>query len=349
MPELRHDPLQMLWVIISTERGQRPMDMRKLEEFPEHEFCPFCEGNEHATPKELFAIRKDGSEPDGPGWQLRVVPNKYPALRIEGELDRQGMGIYDQMNGIGAHEVLIESPDHDLHMADLSIAHLTQLFKTCQQRILDLSQDQRFKYVLLFKNHGLSAGASLVHSHTQIVATPVTPRTIAIELEVARKHHQLKERCIFCDIIQQELQDGTRLVKQDDDFVTMAPYASRFPFEMSIYPRRHHHDFATAEEDVIQALAVTVKDILSRMRTGLDNPPFNFVLHTAPNIHHTPRRAGYWDTLVYDFHWHLDLFPRLTRVAGFEWGSGYYINTTAPEEAARFLREIQVGYDGTKA
>ncbi|MBL7033291.1 MAG: galactose-1-phosphate uridylyltransferase [Candidatus Delongbacteria bacterium] len=345
MPELRHDPLQKLWVIISTERGQRPMDMKKLEEFPEHEFCPFCAGNENATPAELYAVRPEGTLPNSPGWELRVVPNKYPALRIEGELDRRGRGIYDQMNGIGAHEVIIESPDHDLHLADMSIAHLARLFSVYQRRILDLSQDRRFKYVLLFKNHGLSAGASLVHSHTQIVATPVTPRTIAIELEVARQHHQLKERCIFCDIIQQELLEGSRLVSQGDEFVVLAPYASRFPFELAIYPRQHHYDFASAPENVIQALAVTLKDILSRMRIGLENPPFNCVLHTAPNIHHEPRRSNYWDTLVYDFHWHLELFPRLTRVAGFEWGSGYYINTTAPEDAARFLREIQIGYD----
>ena len=345
MPELRHDPLQKLWVIISTERGQRPMDMKKVEEFPEHEFCPFCEGNEHATPAELHAIRPGGSAANGPGWEMRVVPNKFPALRIEGDLNRQGVGIYDQMNGVGAHEVLLESPDHKQHMADMSIAHLTDIFKVCQQRLLDLSRDRRFKYVLLFKNHGLSAGASLVHSHMQIVATPVTPRTIAIELEVARQHHQLKERCIFCDIIQQELQDGSRIVSLGDEFVTFAPYASRFPFELAIYPKQHYHDFATAPENVIQALAVTIKETLGRMRVGLNNPPFNFVLHNVPNIHHEPHRAGYWDTLEYDYHWHLELFPRLTRVAGFEWGSGYYINTTAPEDAADFLRGIQIGYD----
>jgi UDPglucose--hexose-1-phosphate uridylyltransferase len=317
-------------------------------EFPERSeqsagfFCPFCEGNERSTPPEIRAVRDAGSPPNGPGWQLRVVPNKFPALRVEGELGRRGHGVYDQMNGIGAHEVIIETPDHTADLANLPLPHFTAVLKAYRDRLLDLMKDGRFRYVLIFRNHGPAAGTSLSHPHTQIIATPVTPRTVSMELESAREHYADKERCLYCDIIEQELEEGVRIISADD-FITWTPYASRFPYETTIAPGQHHHDFGAMTDDQLEALASTLKDLLLKMKKSLNDPPYNFVFHTSPNTETEPRRPNHWLTLAYDFHWHIEVIPRLTRIAGFEWGSGFYINPQPPEEAARHLRETDTG------
>jgi UDPglucose--hexose-1-phosphate uridylyltransferase len=340
MSELRHDPLSKRWVIISTERGRRPEDYALVPEvLPDPKFCPFCPGHEDKTPHEILALRGDGSAPNGPGWDVRVIPNKYPALAIEGSIERKGVGMYDRMHGIGAHEVVIESPQHNLHVADMEPGKLEGVLGVCRDRMRDLTRDPRFKYVLLFKNHGVSAGATLPHPHLQLIATPVTPRAISVELDSARAHYHVKERCLFCDVIEQELRDRERIVTQDDDFIVMTPYASRFPFELMVIPRRHNHSFIEEPRSVVSALARTLKDTLGRLKSVLNDPPFNFVFHSAPNTETTVRRRAYWDTLPVDWHWHIEILPRLTRVAGFEWGSGFYINPTSPEEAAAFLRD----------
>ncbi len=340
MPELRHDPIQRRWVIIATERAKRPCDFNgSLDETPNGNFCPFCEGNEHTTPPEVYAHRVNGTEPDKPGWTVRVVSNKFPALRIEGELDREGEGVFDKMNGIGAHEVVIESPDHNLHLPDQPLEHLERIIRAYQSRLKDLMNDPRFRYVLIFKNHGVTAGASLSHPHTQIIATPITPRTISMELNSARDHYVRKERCLFCDIIRQELKDGTRVISQNEDFVAICPYASRFPFEVFIAPLVHHHTFVNISEGQIKSLSQILKDVLTRLKVSLNDPPYNFVFHVAPNTKAKAKRPGYWTTLEHDWHWHIEIMPRLTRVAGFEWGTGFYINPVPPEDAARYLRE----------
>lgn len=343
MSELRHDPLAKRWVIIASERSRRP------EDFAEHEdhkldggFCPFCAGNEDKTPPEIAAIRPSGGAANGPGWTVRVIPNKYPALSIEGGLERHGVGLYDRMRGVGAHEVVVESPLHLLHMGDMEPAQLAGVLTICQDRLRDLGRDPRFKYVLLFKNHGAPAGATLVHPHLQLIATPVTPRAISVELDSARDHFHLKERCIFCDMLEQEIQARDRVVALDEQFAVIAPYASRFPFELIVIPRRHNHAFPDEGSGAMAALARCLKETLARLKSVLRDPPFNFVLHTAPNTETTVRRRNYWDTLPFDFHWHIEILPRLTRVAGFEWGSGFYINPTAPEEAAGYLRDAVI-------
>ena len=347
MPELRHDPIQRRWVIIATERARRPSDYsQEGESDAPVGFCPFCEGNEDKTPPEILADRLPGSLANGPGWTIRVVSNKFPALRIEGELGREGVGMFDRMNGIGAHEVVIETPKHDLNLSDLEQIHLEKLIHAYRQRLIDLMKDQRFRYVLIFKNYGATAGASLSHPHTQVIATPVTPKIVAQELDAAREHYILKERCLFCDVIRQEIDSGERIVYDDGQFVAITPYASRFPFEIVLSPRNHAHDFSHISEDQIQSLASALRDVLGRLKLTLNDPPYNFVLHTAPNTSVEPRRVGYWATLAYDFHWHLEIIPRLTRVAGFEWGTGFYINPTPPEAAAKFLREA--GADGER-
>jgi UDPglucose--hexose-1-phosphate uridylyltransferase len=208
--------------------------------------------------------------------------------------------------------------------------------------VRDLGRDQRFKYVLLFKNHGAAAGATLIHPHLQLIATPVTPRAISVELDSAREHFHLKERCIFCDMLEQELASRDRVVTLDEHFAVLAPYASRFPFELMILPRRHNHAFTDESRLAIAALARALKETLARLKSVLRDPPYNFVLHSGPNTETLVRRRHYWDTLAFDFHWHIEILPRLTRVAGFEWGTGFYINPTAPEEAAAFLRDAVI-------
>lgn len=340
MPELRHDPIQRRWVIISVERGKRPGDFQILREEKKDGFCPFCYGNEDKTPPEIFAIRNNGGERNSTGWEIRVVPNKYPALMIEGDLEKKGVGVYDRMRGVGAHEVIIETPDHELVMADMPVDHLVKILEVYQSRWLDLSKDERFKYILIFKNHGTAAGASLIHTHSQLIATPVTPKTVALELDAAKAHYQLKNRCLFCDILEYELERQERIISTNDSFIAHAPYASRFPFEINISPREHSHNFTSMNRRQCQDLASMLKDVLLRIKLGLKDPPYNFVLHTVPNVGAKPKRSFYWDTVEWDFHWHIEIIPRLTRMAGFEWGTGFYINPTPPEDAARFLHEI---------
>ncbi|RJP73656.1 MAG: DUF4931 domain-containing protein [Candidatus Zixiibacteriota bacterium] len=342
MPELRHDPIQKRWVIIATERGRRPSDFVKSEPPPISGFCPFDEGNEDKTPPEVLAFRRPGTAPDTPGWDVRVVSNKFPALRIEGDLDRAADGIYDKMNGIGAHEVVIETPQHDLNLADQPVEQFTNIMLAAQMRLTDLMRDLRFRYVLIFRNHGTTAGASLAHPHTQIIATPVTPRTVSMELDSAREHYHAKERCLFCDIIRQEMKQGIRVISEVDGMISFTPFASRFPFEVFVMPIQHSHDFAELNQDGLTALSKCLKDTLLRLKLALDDPPYNFMLHTAPNTRTAARRPGHWLTLPFDYHWHFEITPRLVKVAGFEWGTGFYINPTPPEDAARYLREIVI-------
>ena len=293
-------------------------------------------------PPEITAVRLNGSGPNQPGWQVRVVPNKFPALRIEGNLDRRGLGVHDRMNGVGAHEVIIETPKHDLNMCDMPAADLEKVILVWRDRLVDLVRDQRFKYILIFRNYGAAAGASLSHPHSQLIATPVTPLTLTGELTSAKEHYQEKERCLFCDLIQQELESGERVVLCNDQFVAITPFASRFPFEIFLAPRYHHHNFAEISDSMVYHLARALKEVLLRIRRCLNDPPYNFLIHTIPNVKVRPKRMSYWDTIEVDFHWHIEIMPRLTGIAGFEWGTGFYINPTAPEEAAKYLREVEL-------
>jgi len=340
MPELRKDPVVGRWVIIASERALRPSDFHKVSEEPSGSEvkCPFCPGNEHTTPPEIYAIRDDGSQPNTPGWKVRVVPNKFPALRIEGDLGRRGIGMYDMMSGIGAHEVIIETPNHYKKLCDLSVAELSLVLKTYRFRLSDLKKDPRFRYILIFKNQGEQAGASLHHSHSQIIATPVTPKRVKEELQGAREWFIMKERCVFCDIINQELDSGSRLVYENESFIAFAPFAARFPFECCIMPKKHSCDFDSITDEEIIQLADALGIVLRKLKVALNDPQYNYIIHTAPNRY---QRRGYWTTLEQDYHWHIEIIPRLTKVAGFEWGTGFYINPTPPEDAAKYLRETE--------
>lgn len=332
MPELRKDPIIGRWVIISTERGKRPSHFGRVEKKISPKACPFCPGNESATPPEVSAYRSDGSSPNQPGWNLRVVPNKYPALIIEGDLTREPHGIYDRMNGIGAHEVIIETPIHDHDLVDLSLDQVKSVLWAYRERYVDLQRDHRFKYILLFKNHGEAAGASVEHSHSQLIATPIIPKRVGEELLGAKKYHEYKERCIFCDIIRQEISDKNRVVVESDQFIAFAPYASRFPFETWLMPKAHISNFVDTEIDMHDELASVLRETLARLREGLADPAYNYIVHTAPVGNE------YRDY----YHWHIEIIPKLTKVAGFEWGTGFYINPTRPEDAARFLKELKL-------
>jgi UDPglucose--hexose-1-phosphate uridylyltransferase len=319
-------------VIISTERGKRPMDFDQKPAKREGRFCPFCVGNEDKTPPEILAFRQNGSAPNSPGWDVRVVPNKFPALQIEGDLDRRAEGIFDKMNGIGAHEVVIETTSHEAELSELGEDHVALIVRTYIERLNDLKKDRRFRYILVFKNHGEAAGASLEHAHTQLIATPIIPIRVVEEIRGAESHFEMKERCIFCDVIQQELTDQKRIVSVGSAFVALEPFAPRFPFETWILPRQHSSSFEQLDAEGIKLFARALKETLTRLNRALSNPPYNFVIHTAP-CH---------SQAIESFHWHVELMPKLTRVAGFEWGTGFYINPTPPEDAARYLREISL-------
>jgi UDPglucose--hexose-1-phosphate uridylyltransferase len=345
MPELRKDPISDRWVVIATERGKRPSDFKMVpvaEEAGSAKGCPFCGGAESKTPPEIIAWRKEGSLPNTPGWDVRITSNKFPALTIEGDINRTGMGVFDMMSGIGAHEVIIETPKQDLQIPDMGDEQIEKVLWAYKQRLLDLEKDKRFRYILVFRNYGKAAGASLSHPHSQLIATPITPRYVKLELTRSREYFLEKERCIFCDIIRQELGSGDRIVYENEYFVVLAPFASRFPFELWILPRRHEFGFQVLPDEERLLLARCLKDILRRLRVTLKDPPYNYVVHTSPNPLPRPGKPDYWGTIQYDYHWHIEIIPRLTKMAGFEWGSGLYINPVAPEQAAKFLREVEV-------
>jgi UDPglucose--hexose-1-phosphate uridylyltransferase len=332
MPELRKDPIIGRWVIISTERGKRPTDFAPVPRAKPSGFCPFCTGNESKTPPEVYALREPGSAKDGPGWRVRVVSNKFPALQIEGELNRQGEGIYDKMNGVGAHEVIIETPDHDKTLSDLDEDRVVEVLLAWQYRIIDLKKDPRFKYIVVFKNHGEAAGASLEHSHTQLVAMPIIPKRVTEEIEGSRRYYEFKERCVYCDIISQEISEDVRVVSANETFLAIEPFAARFPFETWILPKAHLSAYEEIKGTEVVHLARILKEVLMKINVALNNPPYNFILHTLPL--HGDNRSWY--------HWHIEVMPKLTKVAGFEWGSGFYINPTSPEEATKYLREVSI-------
>lgn len=327
--------------------GRRPQTFYQNFQEQEEIACPFCDGRESRTPPEITAVRFGGGAPNGPGWQVRVIPNRFPALRIEGELEKRAEGLYDWMSGIGAHELVIETPDHHKSLADLSEVHLTEVLKIYRSRMLDLRRDSRFRYIFVFKNHGFGTGSNISHSHSQIIAVPLVPSLVANELESCRVHYQSKERCLICDLVRQEQRDKSRVVSDDGNFLVYAPYASRFPFELMIAPLQHNHDFCLQSDQQLRLLAMVLGDALRRIRVVLKDQAYSMILHSAPPPHPRAGHPNYWESLPCDYHWHIELAPKLTRLAGFEWGSGFYINPTPPEEAAEFLRSADLSQDQT--
>lgn len=335
MSELRRDPVMGRWVIIAPERALRPDPISTSAQPRADGPCVFCEGQEHRDPTEIFAIRQPGTARNTAGWQVRVLPNKFPVLRIEGRLTREGIGMFDMMSGVGAHEVIVETPEHAIELADLPEPHIANILRAYRERMHDLGGDNRFKYVLIFKNQGFLAGATMPHAHSQLIATPVTPKRVKEELTGAQRYYDFKRRCVFCDIIKQETYlTRERLVFENDTFVVVSPFAARAPFETWILPKQHSCDFVNISEDEYSGLAQAMKTTLLKLRNVLADPPFNYLIHTAP---FRRPRSGYWTTIQSDFHWHIEVIPRITRPAGFEEGSGFYINPVPPEDAAAEL------------
>jgi UDPglucose--hexose-1-phosphate uridylyltransferase len=332
MPELRKDPVIGRWVIIATERRKRPNDFAVKNEpcLLDTTTCPFCEGNESKTPPEILAYR-NGTSANSPGWEIRVIPNKFPALAIEGDLSRQGDGMFDRMNGVGAHEVIVETPRHSCNFHEMNERQVEQVMWAYRDRILDLKKDPRLQYILIFKNKGREAGASLEHTHSQLIALPIVPKRVSEELKGSREYYHFKERCVFCDIIRQEIQDGSRVVAENQEFILLSPFAPKSPFETWIVPKQHQSSFEMIRPDQMPFLAQVMHRLMQKMGAVLNDPPYNYMIHTAP-LHQDPPH----------YHWHIEIMPKLTLMAGFEWGSGFYINPTPPEDAAEALKSCNV-------
>jgi UDPglucose--hexose-1-phosphate uridylyltransferase len=290
------------------------------------------------TPHEVFAIR-DNTEPDRAGWYVRVVPNKFPALDIEGDLNPREDGVLHAVNGIGAHEIVIEHPKHDALLPFLGDDQIMRVIEACCSRVEDLRRDVRFRHVIVFRNHGTQAGASVSHPHSQVMALPIIPRAVRELLGGAGAHHARTGRCVFCDLVAQELAAGQRVVLESPHFMVLAPYASRFAFETSITPRRHCADMTQMGTEERADLAGVLRRLLTAYRSALTDPPYNLVYQTGPSPGPGPDGTIDAEALAQQFHWHIEVMPRLTTLAGFEWGTGFYMNPVAPEEAARVLRE----------
>jgi UDPglucose--hexose-1-phosphate uridylyltransferase len=329
---LRKDPVTQRWVVISPDRDAVP--------YPEPsatppglpaEACPFCSGNEAQTGAEIYAEREPGSSKNRPGWWVRVVPDKHPILHIEGGLEKSAEGMYDGMNAIGAHEILIETPVHDKHWADLEPLQVERVLRACQQRSLDLRNDVRFRHVIWVKNHAV-ATSMVHHPHSHIVASPFIPRAIEEELKGFGDHIRWKERCVLCDMVRQENAEDRRIVLREGGMLVFEPFAPRFPYESWIVPTEHGHDFGAVRAPVLRDLARAIQAALIRIRGLLKDPPYSLVLHSSPLGEYARE----------EYHWHFELVPRPPQALGLEWGTGIYINPIAPEVAAERLRQVVV-------
>jgi UDPglucose--hexose-1-phosphate uridylyltransferase len=341
MPELRKDPVSGRWVIISTERSKRPDDfvikpLLRVGTFEEK--CPYDEGREDRTCSEILSYRRKSTAKDSPGWWVRVVPCGLPLMKIEGNLERRGVGMFDMMNGIGAHEFIVETPRHEQHLPDMDEAQIEKILWAYRDRIIDLYRDKRIKYVFIFKNHLINPELTYHHSLSQLIALPILPKHLKEEMAGAKAYYDFKERCLYCDIIRQEIADGERVVDENRNFLLFIPYASRSPFEVNIMPKSHSSSYTSISKEEVMDLAVILKRYLKRIKAALNDPPYNLMLHTRPAFVSTPHKVS---TIDKDYHWHIEVVPTLTKLAGFEWGSGFYINPTSPEDGAEFLRNLK--------
>lgn len=329
MHELRKDPLLGRWVAVISN-SKSPSDYDIFCESPGDASCVLCAGREKETPLEIASVREGGK------WLVRVIPNPSPLFQVEGELGRKGLGMYDKMNGIGANEIVIESPDHGRPPEEIGTEQILRIIKIYRIRVTDLEKDARLRHILIFKNSGKGAGAAYSHPHSEVVATPVIPKGIKEELDGAKEYYAYKERCLFCDMIKEELRFGERVIFETRDFIAFSPFAPGFPFEFWILPKRHTCAFQEIRDSELEDLSLIFTAMIKKMKKILNDSPYNYVVHTAPN--RIPRH-DHWHTLGEDFHWHIEIMPRLLRRSGFEWGSGFFILTTSPEDTAKYLRE----------
>lgn len=335
MPEMRQDPTTKEWVVIASERAKRPDQFRKQEGIEARtrageRLCVFCPGNELLTPEEVFALRDSGNRNE-PGWRVRVVPNKFAAFTPGEKLQRRDYGrFFHAASASGHHEVIIETPDHDQILSLMSDQQILELIDTYRHRYIALREDPRVKLILLFRNHGPQAGTSLMHPHSQLVATPIIPVRIRQKYEVAIRHYDDTGRCLYCDVVAAEREAGKRIVLETAHYVVFEPFASEVPFETWIAPKHHNSCFARIGFDESMELASVLQRICRALYDALDNPDFNLIVHTAPV---EDENKPY-------FLWHIEIHPRLTTPAGFELGTGIYINTAIPEDTAQYLKSF---------
>lgn len=331
MPELRQNFITKEWVIIATERAKRPEDLvAHHESKPVASFvpsCPFCPGNESLTPPEVLRVPANTNG----AWSVRVVPNRFAALARDLEPTRTIHRSRRTINGFGVHDVIIETPDHSQFMALMSDAHVADVLRIYKTRYIELSHDHRIAHIAIFKNHGRDAGTSLEHPHSQLIATPVISHQVRERFQQALSHYDEYGECMFCQMIEEELQEQKRVVLTTEHFVAIELFASATPFCTHIYPRRHMASFGDISAAEIADLGHVLRTLLGKLYIGLENPDFNYTIRSAP-----AENVG-----VRYFHWYVSVIPRLTRVAGFELGSGMFINTVLPEAAAEFLRQAK--------
>ena len=333
MPELRKDPVIGRWVIIASERARRPGNFvdtsdHEIEEEPSE--CAYCR-----TQKGVIATSV-------PTEKVAVVPFMEPSAAKPFEFHREQRGLYDVIDGAGTHEVVIETPKHLANMADLDTNQIRLVFQVYAERLKAMEADQPLQYALVYKNYGPTAGSRKIgHTRSHIVATPVRPQRVKEKLIGAKKYYQQHQRCVYCDVVLEEMRVKERLIHETEHFIAFIPFAAPLLFEVCIYPKSHHCDFHAGLAGKEQDLAVMMKTVLQKLQGGLDDPAYNFVIQTAPfrgrsNDYHR------WETIEKDYHWHIELTPRLTRTAGFEKGSGFYICAVPPETMAEFLREAVI-------
>lgn len=329
MPEFRKDPVVDRWVILATDRAKRPQHDAGKNEPAGGDPCPFCAGNEAMTPPAVLTYNSDDLDSNMATWSVRVVPNKYPALVNEGSWSGQSSNIYQTMSGLGVHEVIIEAPEHVVNMGTLSEKQLKRILRAYRDRIVELRNDQRWRSILIYKNYGAEAGATLEHIHSQLIALPIVPPAIQEEVDSAKNYHDANRACVYCAVIGREIGAQSRIVAQTERFIVFCPYASRFPYETWILPKQHASCFEYGSEEDYTDLACSLRETLVRLNRRIENPPFNYFIHSNP--------LG--EAVNAYYHWHIEILPKLSQVGGLEWGSGAYINSVAPEDAARHLRE----------
>jgi UDPglucose--hexose-1-phosphate uridylyltransferase len=325
--ELRQDPTTRAWILSGKESEKEEVKDTR---------CPFCRGNEDLTPKTIRALYNQKGE-----WIVRSFPDKSPIFQIEGNLDRQADGMFDKMRNIGAHEVIIEAPGHTTSLTSLSENVIADVLKMYRERVSDLKKDRRFKYILVFKNHGSLAGSLIEHIHSHIIGTPVIPARLERELRWAKSHYDMKGRCLFCDIIYQESKQKMRIVFENKDFISFCPFASRFSYEVWTLPLIHNHSFENnlEKETVIDSLAQILKVILLKIERITTS--YHVVFHISPNEYSFRTIRGDIGTIVDDFHWHIEILPRTERESRLQREEEFYINTVLPEDAAKMLREMK--------
>lgn len=330
MPELRLNLITREWVIIAKERAKRPEDFRAKSErraLPQFsETCPFCPGNEGRTPPETYSLLDEN------GWSVRVTPNKFAALSYKGERRRENGGIKRTLSGVGIHEVIVETPSHNMTTALLPLSQVENILRVYRERFVEAYKDPRVEHVIIFKNQGERAGTSLEHPHSQLVGTPVTPIQVRMRVDEAIRFFDDTGDCLMCKTLKDELQEGTRIIMETEHFVAFIPYAALSPFHTWIFPRRHNPSFAGITDEEINDLARIMKTTLGKVYYGLDNPDFNYTIRSMRPI------SGN----IEFFHWYLSIVPRVYQTSGFEMGSGMYINMALPEASAEFLRSIDV-------